>query len=136
MKRRIGGINLVAFLGLALSSLLFPPGLSAADYPERPITIVVGFDPGAATDIMTRTMSAGAEKQLGKPFVIENKGGGGGSVALGIVANAKPDGYTLCAAPNVSMIDTALMQKVTFKPLKEFYPDRRAQRRRTYGPPG
>ena len=93
-----------------------------AEYPERPITIIVGFDPGAASDIMTRTIAAGAEKQLGKPIIIENKGGGGGSVALGIVANAKPDGYTLCAVPNVSMIDTALMQKVTYKPLKSFTP--------------
>jgi tripartite-type tricarboxylate transporter receptor subunit TctC len=107
---------------LTIMALLPFSGAALADYPERPITIIVGFDPGAATDIMTRTLAAGAEKQLGKPFVIENKGGGGGSVALGIVANAKPDGYTLCGAPNVSMIDTALMQKVTFKPLKSFTP--------------
>ena len=71
---------------------------------------------------MTRTLAAGAEKILGKPIIIENKGGGGGSLALAVVANAKPDGYTLCAAPNVSMIDTALIQKVTFKPLKSFTP--------------
>jgi tripartite-type tricarboxylate transporter receptor subunit TctC len=122
MKINTGSINFIAFMGLILLSLLGLPGSALAEYPERPITIVVGFDPGAATDIMTRTMSAGAEKQLGKPIVIENKGGGGGSVAMGIVANAKPDGYTLCGAPNVSMIDTALMQKVTFKPLKSFTP--------------
>jgi tripartite-type tricarboxylate transporter receptor subunit TctC len=122
MKRQIISIFPKVLLCLAIGSLLLLPGLAVAEYPERPITIIVGFDPGASTDIMTRTMSAGAEKQLGKPLVIENKGGGGGSVAMGIVANAKPDGYTLCGAPNVSMIDTALMQKVTFKPLKSFTP--------------
>jgi tripartite-type tricarboxylate transporter receptor subunit TctC len=122
MKKRTISISLVAILCLAVWSLLLFPGLAMAEYPERPITIIVGFDPGAATDIMTRTMAAGAEKQLGKSIIIENKGGGGGSVALGIVANAKPDGYTLCAVPNVSMIDTALMQKVTYKPLKSFTP--------------
>src|SRR5208337_11078 len=61
-------------------------------------------------------------KYLGKPFVIENRGGGGGAVALAVVANAKPDGYTLCATPDVAIIDTPLMQKVTFKPLKSFVP--------------
>jgi tripartite-type tricarboxylate transporter receptor subunit TctC len=54
--------------------------------------------------------------------VIENKGGGGGTVALSVVANAAPDGYTLCATPNVSVVDTALMQKVTFRPLASFTP--------------
>jgi tripartite-type tricarboxylate transporter receptor subunit TctC len=122
MKKRTISTSLVALLCLAAWSLLLFPGLAMAEYPERPITIIVGFDPGAASDIMTRTMAAGAEKQLGKPIIVENKGGGGGSVALGIVANAKPDGYTLCAVPNVSMIDTALMQKVTYKPLKSFTP--------------
>jgi len=107
---------------VAAAALLFVAQAVRAEYPELPITIVVGFDPGAATDITTRTISAGAEKYLGKPIVIENKGGGGGSVALSVVANAKPDGYLLCAAPNVSMIDTALIQKVTFKPLKSFTP--------------
>jgi len=44
------------------------------------VTIIVGFDPGAATDITTRVLASGAERYMGKPFVIENKGGGGGTV--------------------------------------------------------
>jgi tripartite-type tricarboxylate transporter receptor subunit TctC len=122
MRRQVKNIFAAAFFIFTAGSLLLFPCLSLAEYPDQPITIIVGFDPGAATDIMTRTLAAGAEKTLGKPIIIENKGGGGGSVALAVVANAKPDGYTLCAAPNVSMIDTALMQKVTFKPLKSFTP--------------
>jgi len=97
-------------------------GFAQAEFPERPVTIVVGFDPGAASDITARTLAAGAERQLGKSFVIENKGGGAGTVAAALVANAKPDGYTLVAIPNVAIVDTPLMQKVTFKPLKSFTP--------------
>jgi tripartite-type tricarboxylate transporter receptor subunit TctC len=104
-------INLMVFAGLARS-----------EYPERPVTIVVAMDAGGATDIATRAMVIGVERYLGKPFIIENRGGGGGAVALGILANAKPDGYTLCATQNVAIVDTPLMQKVTYKPLKSFTP--------------
>jgi tripartite-type tricarboxylate transporter receptor subunit TctC len=71
---------------------------------------------------VTRALAAGAEKHLGKPIIIENKGGGGGTVGLTVVANAAPDGYTLCAAPNVSVVDAAIMQKMTFRPLASFTP--------------
>jgi tripartite-type tricarboxylate transporter receptor subunit TctC len=111
----IGGL-LVIFM------ILFYAGEARSEFPERNITVVVAFDPGAATDIVTRALALGAEKQLGKPLVIENKGGGGGAVALAVVAGATPDGYTLCAAPNVSVVDTPLMQKAPFKPLKSFSP--------------
>ncbi len=102
--------------------LVLCAGLARSEYPERPVTITVAMDPGGPTDIITRAIAPGAEKYLGKPFVIENRGGGGGAVALGIVANAKPDGYTLCATQNVAIVDVPLMQKVTFKPLKSFVP--------------
>lgn len=102
---------------------LFPSITTAQfDYPTRPITVLVAFDPGSPSDLISRSAGAGAEKYLGKPFVFENRGGGGGSVALAVAANAKPDGYTLAAAPNVSVVDAPLMQKVTYKPLKSFAP--------------
>lgn len=73
-------------------------------------------------DLTVRAMAPTAAAFLGKPVVVENKGGGGGTVALGIVATAKPDGYTLVASQNVAIIDAALIQKVTFKPLSGFTP--------------
>jgi len=91
-------------------------------FPERPITLVVGSEPGGPIDLAARALAASSEKYLGKPIVVENKGGGGGTVAAAIVATAKPDGYTLCATPNISFGNTPLMQKVTFKPLKSFTP--------------
>ncbi len=119
-KQHVSRIRIASLM--AVVALVLFGGTVRAEYPDRSITIVVGFDPGAATDITTRVLAAGAEKSLGKPFVIENRGGGGGTVALALVANAKPDGYTLAASPNVAIVDTPLMQKVPFKPLKSFTP--------------
>lgn len=119
---RIVGLSTTRVFCSALLFVTLFSGIGRAEFPERPVTIVVGFDPGGPVDITTRTLSASAEKLLGKQVVIENKGGGGGTVALALIANAKPDGYMLAAAPNVSVVDTPLMQKVTFKPLKSFTP--------------
>ena len=105
---------------LVISAILLGAGEVRSEFPDRNITVLVAFDPGAATDIVTRALALGAEKYLGKPLVIENKGGGGGTVALAVAGGASPDGYTLCAAPNVSIVDTPLMQKAPFKPLKSF----------------
>jgi tripartite-type tricarboxylate transporter receptor subunit TctC len=92
------------------------------EYPERPVTVILGMDAGGVTDVSIRAMAPGVSAALGKPFIVENRGGGGGAVALGVVANAKPDGYTLFGGQNVSLVDTPLMQKVPFKPLASFTP--------------
>lgn len=93
-----------------------------ATYPERAINIMIAFDTGGSLDAPTRALAIEIEKILAKPVVVENKGGGGGTVALGLIAAARPDGYTICNAPNVSIVNTPLMQKVPFKPLKSFTP--------------
>jgi tripartite-type tricarboxylate transporter receptor subunit TctC len=86
------------------------------------VKIIVGFAPGGTADVTTRVLAAGAEKYLKQPIVIENKGGAAGTVALAIVANAPPDGYTLCSVPNDCIVSFPLMNKVPFKPLKSFTP--------------
>ena len=120
MKKRV--MKSAFFAAAAGLCLLAAAGPCRAEYPERPITVLVAFDPGSSSDLISRASGVGAEKSLGKSLVFENRGGGGGSVALAIAAKAKPDGYTICAAPNVSAVDAALLQKVTFKPLKSFTP--------------
>jgi tripartite-type tricarboxylate transporter receptor subunit TctC len=109
-------------VSLVLAGMLCIAGTANAEFPERQITVLNAFDPGSPSDLITRASGIGAEKVLGKPLVFENKGGGGGSVALSILATAKPDGYTLSGAPNVAVVDTALMQKVTYRPLQSFTP--------------
>jgi tripartite-type tricarboxylate transporter receptor subunit TctC len=118
IKAKLTGIPLLCFVFLFVFSI----GLVYADFPERPITIIIAFDTGGALDAPVRAMASALEKHFDKSVVVENRGGGGGTVALGLIAGAKPDGYTLCCAPNVSIVNTPLMQKVPFKPLKSFAP--------------
>jgi tripartite-type tricarboxylate transporter receptor subunit TctC len=113
---------LASFLFAVLVHLVFSPRVARSEYPERPVTIIVAMEAGGTTDISVRAMAPGASSALAQPVIVENKGGGGGTVALAVVATAKPDGYTLCAAQNVSVVDTCLMQNVPFKPLKSFTP--------------
>ena len=67
----------------------------AADYPEKPIRLIVGFSAGGSADIGARTVSKKLGETLGTTMVIDNRGGAGGSVAAQLVAAARPDGYTL-----------------------------------------
>ena len=97
-------------------------GTAWSEYPDRAITLISSVDTSSPQDMILRALAIGAEKQLGQPLVIENKGGGASTVGLAILATAKPDGYTLCCAPNVAVANTPLMQKVTFTPLKSFTP--------------
>ncbi len=107
---------------VAVVCVLFLPCPVQAEFPERPITIIVGNEAGGTADVITRALAVGAEKALGKAILVENKGGGGGAVALGALVSMKPDGYAYCAVPNDALVNTALMQKVPFKPLKSFVP--------------
>lgn len=81
-------------------ALLFAPGLAispaaAQDYPSRPINLIVGFPAGGSTDVGARVVAGIAEKILGQPIVVVNRGGAGGQIAWTELARAKPDGYTI-----------------------------------------
>src|SRR3954454_13756639 len=86
------------FLHLAAGAAALPAVsrvASAQAYPERPITIIVPFVPGGATDVIGRILAERMRASLGQPIIIENVGGAGGSIGVGRVARAAPDGYTL-----------------------------------------
>jgi tripartite-type tricarboxylate transporter receptor subunit TctC len=86
------------FLQLAAGAAAIPAAARharAQAYPSRPITIVVPFPPGGSTDVVARIMAEHMRPLLGQTIVIENIGGAGGSIALGRVARASPDGYTI-----------------------------------------
>jgi tripartite-type tricarboxylate transporter receptor subunit TctC len=81
---------------LALGSCLFAAAPAAAQtYPSHPITIVVPFAPGGATDVLPRMLGERLRATLGQSVIIENVSGAGGTIGLGRVARAAPDGYTL-----------------------------------------
>jgi tripartite-type tricarboxylate transporter receptor subunit TctC len=121
-SRKLTGKTAAVTLFLVLASIFLMAGTARTEYPDRPITLISSVDTSSPQDMILRALVVGAEKQLGKPLVIENKGGGASTVGLAILATAKPDGYTLCCAPNVAVANTPLMQKVTYKPLKSFTP--------------
>ena len=97
--------------------------VAAADYPSRPVTIVVGFPPGGASDILARIVGSKLASLLGQPFVIDNRPGAGGNVAGEVVAHAAPDGYTLLLGNNAILATNASLYKKTgFDAEKDFAP--------------
>lgn len=95
---------------------------ASCEYPEGAVTLFSGYPAGTVNDLVARSAATMASPLLGQPIVVENKPGGGGTVALGMLMAAKPDGYTLGCTPNVCLIDAALMKKMPFKPLATFDP--------------
>jgi tripartite-type tricarboxylate transporter receptor subunit TctC len=100
-------------------SILSP---APAEFPDRPITVLVSSAAGGSPDMSLRALALGAEKYLGQPIVIENRGGAGGTLALAQVAIAKRDGYTLAQAGSTAIVRAPQLQKVTYKPLASFTP--------------
>jgi len=95
----------------------------AADYPEKPVTIIVPFDPGAATDLAGRIIADELAKSLGQRFLVENKPGAAGAVGSQQCAQAAPDGYTLCVGVLGSHVTAAITnKKLPYDPAKDFTP--------------
>jgi tripartite-type tricarboxylate transporter receptor subunit TctC len=97
--------------------------LSAADYPNHPISLVVGFTPGGPSDVLARVLGKKLDQILGQPVVIDNRPGAGGNIAAEVVAHAAPDGYTLLMGNNSILATNAVLyKKVAFDPEKDFEP--------------
>jgi tripartite-type tricarboxylate transporter receptor subunit TctC len=95
----------------------------AQEYPARSVTYVFPFPPGGATDLLSRLVAQNLEKRLGKPFVIENRPGGGTSIATGAVAKANADGYTILSASVTSLaVNPTLFKSLPYDPLRDFIP--------------
>jgi tripartite-type tricarboxylate transporter receptor subunit TctC len=109
---------------LAALALTFLAGCAVAQaqsYPSRPITLVVPFPPGGSTDAAARIMAERMRAPLGQPIVIENVGGAGGSIGVGRVARAAPDGYTI----DIGQWDThvgSIIYKIDYDLEKDFEP--------------
>ncbi|MBV8392470.1 MAG: tripartite tricarboxylate transporter substrate binding protein [Alphaproteobacteria bacterium] len=81
--------------GLLALLCLLPATVAAQTWPDKPVHIVVPLTAGSATDVMARTVAQQLSEQLGQPFIVDNKAGAGGTIGMGTVARAKPDGYTI-----------------------------------------
>src|SRR5262245_7301327 len=99
------------------------PAALAADYPTKPITLIIGFAPGRPSDVMARLLTTKMEEFLKQPFVIENRAGAGGSIAGTAVARATPDGYTvLLATGSLLAINVSLYKNLGYDPERDFEP--------------
>jgi tripartite-type tricarboxylate transporter receptor subunit TctC len=108
---------------LALLSALVGLSAQAQIFPSKPLMLVVPFAAGGTTDILGRLVADGLGKRLGQPVIVDNKGGAGGNIGAGIVAQAKPDGYTLLMGYNgTNAINPALYKQLSWDPVKSFEP--------------
>ena len=120
-RREMVALGLASLSSTALSPA-FSPALAQSRYPERPIRLMVPFSAGGVVDAVARQWAERVKPHLGT-IVIENQGGGGGTIATGEVARAQPDGYTaLLANTSVMVLNPAIMPKVPYDPVKDFAP--------------
>jgi len=109
-------------LGAALLSLATAQA-DAQSYPAKPITIVIGYTPGAVSDLAARTIGEGLHQAWGQPVIVDNRPGSGGNIGAGYVARATPDGYTLMVGTDAQMSSNVHLYKhVGFDPMKDFAP--------------
>ena len=96
---------------------------SAAEYPAKPVTMIVGFPPGTATDSVARILGERLGTRLGKPFIVDNRAGQGGSIGAAAAAKAPPDGYTLLVSATAPMATNHhLYSKLAYDSSRDFAP--------------
>jgi tripartite-type tricarboxylate transporter receptor subunit TctC len=94
-----------------LTAALFAPLGAAAQFPGKPIRVVVPFPAGSSTDTVTRILANSVSQSVGQPLIVENKAGADGAIAASEVARAPADGYTLLMATNSPMSAVPAMKK-------------------------
>src|SRR5712691_6422070 len=125
-KRRSMRMTTSRTLLVALALLALPADHAAAqasDYPTKPVTFIVPFAPGGVTSLFARILGQRLEQRLGKPFVIDNRPGGGGVTAAAAVANAAADGYTIMmASSTILAINVTVRKNLPYDPRKDLTP--------------
>jgi tripartite-type tricarboxylate transporter receptor subunit TctC len=99
-----------------------PRTARAQAYPLRPVRWIAGFPPGGPADTLARLMGQWLSERLGQPFLIENRPGAGGNIAIEAAANASPDGYTLLLVNVASAINATLFEKLNFNLIRDIAP--------------
>ena len=119
----------VSFAACAVSSASFAQAAdkaadgAAGNYPARPIRIIVTYPPGGGVDLAARVIGQKFTDAFGQQVIVDNRGGGGGNIAMEMGARAQPDGYTLTmSAAGPTAINVSLYSKVPFDPVKDYAP--------------
>jgi tripartite-type tricarboxylate transporter receptor subunit TctC len=111
-------VRIVLLLALSMPFLLS----HAQDYPNRPVRMIDPFSPGGSTDILARIAAQKLTERMGRPFVVENRAGGGGHIGAEVVARSAPDGYTLLVAGVPQAIGMTLYRKLNYDLAKDLAP--------------
>ena len=113
-------ILLRAVLCLCAAAMSF--AAVAADYPTRPVRVIVGLTAGSGVDVMARVVGQKLAEATGQPFIVEDRPGAGSNIATRFAAAAAPDGYTVFVATVANAINATLYQKLQFDVLRDFSP--------------
>lgn len=108
MARALGRTTAAALSLAACVLLAVPLPAQSQDFPNRPVTLVIGYAPGGGTDIVGRILAREMERELGVPVVVDNRPGAGTLLAAQHVMRATPDGYTLFFGTNAMVINSVL----------------------------
>ncbi|HWS74499.1 MAG TPA: tripartite tricarboxylate transporter substrate binding protein [Quisquiliibacterium sp.] len=123
-RQRHSGTRRRALIGAAAAALLAGPVATPAlaqGFPSKPITLVIPFPPGGATDVQFRALAAAASKELGQPIVVTNKAGVGGTLGpVTMARTAAPDGYTVAVLPGTLYRLPHLLKSADWDPVNDF----------------
>jgi len=115
--------HVAGWLILPLAALVWPVSAPAAEYPSRPLRLVVSFPPGGSADFQARILGTKLTEQLGQQIIIDNRPGGSGVVALETVAKSAPNGYTLLLGPMSGLtMNPAIFSKLPYDSLRDYAP--------------
>jgi len=111
----------IAWLALAIAGAFPAAQAQTGKWPDKPVRVVVPFAAGGSTDIIARVLTARLAQEFGQQFVVDNRGGAGGSIGAEIVVRANPDGYTVIIVAT-SYATNAALYKLPFDPVKDIAP--------------
>src|SRR5215470_2973221 len=115
-------LGVLRFTFVVLMVAIMPFASAWAQYPTRPVRLIVGFAPGGPTDILARHVAQYLTTKLGQQVVVENKPGATGNIATEYVINSPPDGYTILVTSTANAINETFYTKLSFKFLRDAEP--------------
>jgi tripartite-type tricarboxylate transporter receptor subunit TctC len=117
------GLRFVRCCALLMALFILTPANAQNSYPTGPVHLTVGFAPGGGNDILARLLAEKLQESFGKSFVVENRPGASGVIAVDAVKRSAPDGLTLLVGPSSAMtVNPVLLKNVTYDPVKDFAP--------------
>lgn len=112
--------HLLAAAVIVVSAVVAPHSAHAQPYPNKPVRVIVPFVPGGSTDVVARLIATHLTNNLGQQFYVENHGGAGGNIGMGLAASSPADGYTVLIISNSFIFNPFLYTKIPYDPIKDF----------------